>query len=70
LKQQIPFIPVGIQYGERKGWRKQVEIRIGHALFAENESEAISLTHRAMEEIGFLCGLPHFSTECRIRNSE
>ena len=58
LKHQIPFIPVGIRYGERKRWRKQVEIRIGHPLFAEKESDAISLSHRAMEEIGRLCRLP------------
>jgi len=54
LKHQIPFVPVGIRYGERRRWRRQVEIKIGHPLFAENESDAISLTHRAIEEIGRL----------------
>ena len=58
LKYRIPFVPVGIRYGERKGWRRRVEIRIGHPLFAEKESDAISLTHRVMEEIGRLCRLP------------
>lgn len=59
LKHQISFIPVGIRYGERVGWRKRVEIRIGHPLFAEKESDAISLTHQVMKEIGCLCRLPH-----------
>jgi 1-acyl-sn-glycerol-3-phosphate acyltransferase len=58
LKYRIPFVPVGIRYGERVGWRRRVEIRIGHPLFAEKESDAISLTHRVMEEIGRLCRLP------------
>jgi 1-acyl-sn-glycerol-3-phosphate acyltransferase len=54
----IPFIPVGIRYGERLGWRRRVEVCIGSALFAERESDAIPLTHRAMEEISRLCQLP------------
>ena len=58
LKHQIPFIPVGIRYGKRVGWRRRVEICIGHSLFAESESDAISLTHQVMEEISHLCGLP------------
>jgi len=58
LKYRMPFVPVGIRYGERKGWRRRVEIRIGHPLFAEKESDAISLTHRVMEEISNLSGLP------------
>jgi len=58
LKYRIPFVPVGIRYGERKGWRRRVEIRIGPPLFAEKESGATSLTHRVMEEIGRLCRLP------------
>ena len=70
LKHQIPFIPVGIRYGERKRWRKQVEIRIGHPLFAEGESDAVSLTDKAIEEISRLCCLSHFNAECGMRNSE
>ena len=54
----IPFIPVGIRYGERSRWRRRVEVCIGSPLFAERESDAIPLTHRAMEEIGHLCRLP------------
>jgi len=65
LKQKIPFIPVGIRYGERKGWRRRVEICIGPPLFAERESEAISLTERAMEEISRLSRLPR----CSMLNS-
>ena len=61
LNHQIPFVPVGIRYGERVGWRRRVEVRIGRPLFAERESEAISLTHRVMEEIGRLCRLPQVS---------
>ena len=58
LKQRIPFIPMGIRYGKRVGWRRRVEIRIGFPLFAEGEPEAISLTRRIMEEISRLSGLP------------
>jgi 1-acyl-sn-glycerol-3-phosphate acyltransferase len=58
LEHRIPFIPVGIRYGERVGWRRRVEICIGHSLFAERESDALSLTHQVMEEISHLCGLP------------
>jgi 1-acyl-sn-glycerol-3-phosphate acyltransferase len=62
LKYQVPFVPVGIRYGERIGWRRRVEIRIGHPLFAQNEADALSLTHRVMEEISRLCCLPQCST--------
>ena len=58
LKDRIPFIPVGIRYGERVGWRRRVAICIGHPLFAEGESDAASLTRRVMEEISHLCQLP------------
>ncbi len=63
LKQKIPFIPVGIRYGERKGWRRSVEICIGSPLFAEGEADAVSLTDRVMEEISCLCRLPKQSSE-------
>ncbi len=62
LNGRIPFIPMGIRYGERVGWRKRVEIRIGPPLFAEKESEAVSLTQRVMEEISRLCRMPRCST--------
>ncbi len=61
LKDKIPFIPVGIRYGERKGWRRRVEICIGSPLFAEGESDSVSLTEKAMEEISRLCRLPRCS---------
>lgn len=54
----IPFIPVGIRYGERTGWRRRVDVCIGAPLFADQEADAIPLTHRAMEEIRHLCRLP------------
>ncbi len=58
LGYSIPFVPVGIRYGERSGWRRRVEVCIGSPLFAEKESDAIPLTHRAMEEISRLCRMP------------
>jgi 1-acyl-sn-glycerol-3-phosphate acyltransferase len=70
LKYKIPFVPVGIRYGERVGWRRRVEIRMGHPLFAEKESDAISLTHRVMEEISRLCRLPQQSCEFGAQSSE
>jgi 1-acyl-sn-glycerol-3-phosphate acyltransferase len=62
LNCRIPFIPVGIRYGERMRWRRRVEICIGHPLYAEKESDATSLTHQVMEEISRLCCLPQCST--------
>ena len=61
LEDPIPFIPVGIRYGERSGWRRRVEVCIGSPLFAERGSDSISLTHRAIEEISRLCRLPRCS---------
>lgn len=65
LKEKIPFIPVGICYRERKGWRRRVEISIGSPLFAEEESDAAALTEKVMEEISRLCRLPKQSSEFR-----
>jgi len=66
LKQQIPFIPMGIRYGGRVGWRRRVEIRVGSPLFAKEESDALSLTHRIMEEISRLSQLPgNWNSEIR-----
>jgi 1-acyl-sn-glycerol-3-phosphate acyltransferase len=62
LNCRIPFIPVGIRYGKRMRWRRQVEICIGHPLYAEKESDATSLTHEVMEEISCLCRMPRCST--------
>jgi 1-acyl-sn-glycerol-3-phosphate acyltransferase len=62
VNHRIPFIPVGIRYGERMRWRRRVEVRIGHPLFAEKESNAPSLTLQVMEEISRLCCLPRCST--------
>jgi 1-acyl-sn-glycerol-3-phosphate acyltransferase len=58
LKGPVPFIPVGIRYGGRLGWRRQVEIRIGPPLFGDGESDALSLTRRVMGEISRLSTLP------------
>ncbi len=67
----IPFVPVGIRYGERSGWRRRVEVCIGSPLFAERESDAIPLTHRAIEAISHLCRLPlSQSSEFGVQGSE
>jgi 1-acyl-sn-glycerol-3-phosphate acyltransferase len=58
LKERIPFIPMGLRYRERKGGRRWVEIRIGHPLFADEESDAVPLTRQVMEEIARLSQLP------------
>jgi 1-acyl-sn-glycerol-3-phosphate acyltransferase len=70
LKNSIPFVPVGIRYGERTGWRRRVEVRIGHPLSAGKDSDATSLIHQVMEEISHLSRLPHSNADCRLRNSE
>jgi len=70
LKQKISFVPVGIRYGERKGWRRRVEICIGSPLFAERESDAIALTERAMEEISRLSRLPRCHAKFEIRSTK
>jgi 1-acyl-sn-glycerol-3-phosphate acyltransferase len=67
----IPLIPVGIRYGERSGWRRRVEVCIGSPLFAERESDAVPLTHRAIEAISHLCRLPlSQSSEFGVQGSE
>lgn len=58
LGDPIPFIPVGIRYGERAGWRRRVDVCIGSPLYGGGESDAKALTHRAMDEISHLCRLP------------
>jgi len=70
LKQKIPFVPVGIRYGERKGWRRQVTICIGSPLYAERESDAIALTERAMKEIGHLSQIPRQRLEFGVQSPE
>jgi 1-acyl-sn-glycerol-3-phosphate acyltransferase len=70
LGYSIPFIPVGIRYGERLGWRRRVEVCIGAPLFAERESDAVPLTDRAMEEISRLCRLPKQSSELGVKSSK
>jgi 1-acyl-sn-glycerol-3-phosphate acyltransferase len=61
LKDRIAFIPVGIRYGERVGWRRRVEICVGRPLFGEGASDAIPLTNQIMKEISCLCRLPQCS---------
>ncbi len=58
LKERILFVPMGLRYRERAGWRRRVDIRIGHPLFADKESDAVSLTQKVMSEIARLSGLP------------
>ena len=72
LKEKIPFVPMGIRYGGRSGWRRRVDVRIGSPLFAGGESEAMSLTRRIMEEISRLSELPLLreSHEIGVEGSE
>jgi 1-acyl-sn-glycerol-3-phosphate acyltransferase len=58
VKQQIPFVPVGIRYEKSKCGRSRVKIRIGHSLFADQESNAAGLTEKVMDEISRLSRLP------------
>lgn len=58
LRQQIAFVPMGIRYGKPKGGRSQVKLRIGHPLFADQESDATDLTEKVMGEISRLSRLP------------
>ena len=58
LGRRISFIPLGIRYGERRRWRREVSISIGRPLFAEKESDAVHLTEQVMKEISRLSGLP------------
>lgn len=54
----ILFVPVGIHYGRRTGWRRSVKIRIGRPLLGKKGMEASFLTSWAMEEISRLSALP------------
>jgi len=58
LDQKIPFLPVGIRYGERRGWRREVEVHIGCPLYWKGERNASALTHQVMEEISRLSKMP------------
>jgi 1-acyl-sn-glycerol-3-phosphate acyltransferase len=60
-EQRIPFVPMGIRYEKPKGGRSRVEIRIGHPLFTDHESDATDLTEKAMDEISRLSRLPRVS---------
>ncbi len=52
----IPFLPMGIRYGEG-GLRRAVDVRIGDPLYEEDPSKAARFTEKAMEEIAGLSGL-------------
>lgn len=58
LKLRVPFLPVGIRYGGKRGWRREVEVHIGNLLYGNGESDASILTHRVMEEISRLSKMP------------
>lgn len=70
LGDPIPFVPVGIRYGERAGWRRRVDVCIGSPLYGGGEFDAKALTHRAMEEISCLCRLPRQRFESGVKSSE
>jgi len=65
LNYYIPFVPIGIKYGEKIGWRRYVEIKLGSPLYAKEESEYIFLIYKIMDEIARLSGLFHSSFLCR-----
>lgn len=56
MNHDIPFIPMGIRYGERTGWRRIVEIRIGRPLYSKKGADSLVLINKAMYEIGRLSG--------------
>lgn len=58
LKLRIPFLPVGIRYGRKRRWRKEVEVHIGHLLYGDEGSDASVLTYQVMEEISRLSKMP------------
>lgn len=52
----IPFIPMGIQYLEKKV-RTEIQIKIGRPLFADGKTEAQEFTQAIVGEIARLSGL-------------
>jgi 1-acyl-sn-glycerol-3-phosphate acyltransferase len=55
-KQALPFIPMGIQYLEKKV-RDEIRVKIGPPLYADRKSEAQEFTRVILEEIARLSGL-------------
>ena len=55
-QQALPFIPMGIQYLEKKV-RPEIRVKIGPPLYADRKSEAQEFTRLIVEEIAGLSGL-------------
>ena len=55
-EQALPFIPMGIQYLEKKV-RAEIRVKIGPPLFADRKTEAQGFTQVIVEEIARLSGL-------------
>jgi 1-acyl-sn-glycerol-3-phosphate acyltransferase len=55
-KQSIPFVPMGVRYGEEK-LRAEIEVKIGKPLYANSETDGIEFTRGIIEEIGKLSGI-------------
>ena len=55
---RISFVPVGIRYGGKAGWRRRVEVRIGRPRFAGSGEDAGRFTASVMDEIRRLSSLP------------
>jgi len=55
-QQALPFIPMGIQYLEKKV-RPEIRVKIGPPLYADRKSEAQEFTRVIVEEIAGLSGL-------------
>jgi 1-acyl-sn-glycerol-3-phosphate acyltransferase len=51
----IPFIPMGIRY-EKKIFRPQVQVKIGHPIYASGETDGRKFTRRILKEIAMLSG--------------
>jgi 1-acyl-sn-glycerol-3-phosphate acyltransferase len=55
-QQALPFIPMGIQYLEKKV-RSEIQVKIGPPLYADRKAEAQEFTRVIVEEIARLSGL-------------
>jgi hypothetical protein len=55
-QQALPFIPMGIQYLEKRV-RDEILVKIGSPLYADRKSEAQEFTRVILEEIARLSGL-------------
>ena len=55
-EQDIPFIPIGIRYREKK-FRTEVQVKIGPPIFSNGDPDAEEFTEQILEEIAKLSEL-------------